>query len=272
MAETAKETGAYLEATRRRIDRYLKKSLPRAGAAPPRFLQAIDYAVFSGGKRVRPILLLYTNRLCGGRTEKALPAAAAVELIHTFSLIQDDLPSMDNDDLRRGKPTLHRAFEEYAALLASDYLLIRAFELLARHYPPEAALVTGRLIGLDGLVVGQYLDLAGPGKPIDRRRLTEIRKKKTAALFELVFRLGALTAGRIRMADDWAEYGRDFGLAFQLWDDLADEKKIEPAERMVRQLRRLNRELEKRQARLAPEAPVLDYFRNFLLQGAGPDR
>ncbi|OPZ93587.1 MAG: Farnesyl diphosphate synthase [candidate division TA06 bacterium ADurb.Bin417] len=250
MAETAKETGAYLEATRRRIDRYLKKSLPRAGAAPPRFLQAIDYAVFSGGKRVRPILLLYTNRLCGGRTEKALPAAAAVELIHTFSLIQDDLPSMDNDDLRRGKPTLHRAFEEYAALLASDYLLIRAFELLARHYPPEAALV----------------------KPIDRRRLTEIRKKKTAALFELVFRLGALTAGRIRMADDWAEYGRDFGLAFQLWDDLADEKKIEPAERMVRQLRRLNRELEKRQARLAPEAPVLDYFRNFLLQGAGPDR
>jgi len=278
-----KEVKASLERERSRVDQYLGLILPQRKDNLKTFSASLRYAVFSGGKRIRPILLLHAYRLCGGKGNKALPAAAACELIHTFSLIQDDLPSMDNDDLRRGKPTLHRAYPEYTALLASDYLLILAFRQLIKNYPAEISLAAIDAIGLDGLTAGQFLDLAYLGekprsqvgvservaagfslRPIGKI-VEEIRQKKTAALFELAFKLGAMIAGaeagRVRLM---AKYGRDFGLAFQIRDDLADAEKLEPATAMKKRIALLVDRMQKIEQELNLSSPILDYFRRFL--------
>jgi len=273
-----------LEKEKVRVDRCLKSILP-AEAPPPLKLRRVNltqaglpqqdnlktfsaslrYAVFSGGKRIRPILLLHTYRLCGGKGNQALPAAVSVELIHTFSLVQDDLPSMDNDNLRRGKPTLHRAYPEYTALLASDYLLILAFRQLIENYPAKISLAAIDAIGLNGLTAGQFLDLAYLGKNPTAKILTEIRQKKTAALFELVFKLGAMIAekkaGRINL---FAKYGRNFGMAFQIRDDLNDAEKIEPQTVMKKKIMLLVGRMQKIEQELKISSPLLAYFRRFL--------
>ena len=255
----------FLEREKDRVDRYLNSILPQRKDNLKIFSASLRYAVFSGGKRIRPILLLHIYQLCGGKGRKALPAAAACELIHTFSLIQDDLPSMDNDDLRRGKPTLHRAYPEYTALLASDYLLILSFRQLVENYPAEISLSAIDAIGLDGLTAGQFLDLTHLAKNPTVKILEEIRQKKTAALFELVFKLGALIAGeksgRVNLL---AEYGRDFGMAFQIRDDLADAEKIEPQAIMKEKIMLLAGRMRQIEKELNLSSPILDYFRKFL--------
>lgn len=177
------------------------------------------YTLRAGGKRIRPLLVLETCRALGGRLSTALPAACAVEYIHTYSLIHDDLPAMDDDDLRRGKPSNHRVFGEATAILAGDALQAAAFEALAR--TPDPALVApmvrvlARAAGAAGMVGGQELDLS-PKAP-----LRSIHAMKTAALFSAACELGALAAYSLR-TDELARFGRHLGLAFQLVDDILD--------------------------------------------------
>jgi len=256
-----------LKREKNRVDRYLNSILPQERGNLKTFSTALRYAVFSGGKRIRPILLLHAYQLCGGKPggNKALPAAAACELIHTFSLVQDDLPSMDNDELRRGKPTLHRAYPEYTALLASDYLLILAFRQLIENYPAKISLSAINAIGLDGLTAGQFLDLTHLAKNPTVKILEEIRQKKTAALFELVFKLGAMIAGtKAGRVNLFAEYGRDFGMAFQIRDDLNDAEKIESQTVMKKKIMLLVGRMQKIEGKLKISSPLLTYFRKFL--------
>ena len=248
-----------------RVNQYLGLILPRRNDNLKTFSDSLRYAVFSGGKRIRPILLLHAYLLCRGKGNKALPAAAAVELIHTFSLIQDDFPSMDNDNLRRGKPTLHRAYPEYTALLASDYLLILAFRQLIENYPTEISLAAIDAIGLEGLTAGQFLDLTHLAKNPTIKILEEIRQKKTAALFELVFKLGAMIAGeKAGKVSLFAEYGRDFGMAFQIRDDLNDAEKLEQPAVMKKKISFLVDRMQKIEQKLNISSPLLVYFRTFL--------
>jgi geranylgeranyl diphosphate synthase type II len=177
------------------------------------------YTLFNAGKRLRPGLVLETCRALGGETRQALPAACAIEYIHTYSLIHDDLPAMDDDDLRRGKPSSHKVYGEATAILAGDALQAAAFEAIAR--TPDPALVPAlslslaRAAGAAGMVGGQELDLS-PRAPID-----EIHRRKTAALFSSAAEMGALAARSPRAAA-LALYGRHLGLAFQIVDDILD--------------------------------------------------
>ncbi len=187
------------------------------------------YSVFAGGKRLRPLIVLFSGEVAGGSPDDLLPAACAVEMVHTYSHIHDDLPAMDDDDLRRGKPTCHRVFGEAIAILAGDALLTRAFELLGQASAPaerriELVLVLSRAAGTSGMVGGQVLDLAAEGEALDEARLDAIHRKKTAALFSACAEIGALSATADReMRLRLARFGEALGLAFQIVDDLLDE-------------------------------------------------
>jgi geranylgeranyl diphosphate synthase, type II len=200
------------------LDAALRRFLPRRGV-PPRLLAAMEYTLFNAGKRIRPALVLDVCEALRGDVRNALPAACAVEYIHTYSLIHDDLPAMDDDDVRRGKPSSHKKFDEATAILAGDGLLTAAFEALAR-VPDRSlagplALSLARGAGAAGMVGGQVLDLA------PKARLEEIHLKKTAALFEASTEMGAIAAGSPKTRD-LARYGRHLGLAFQAVDDILD--------------------------------------------------
>jgi len=190
------------------------------------------YSVFSGGKRVRPILTIESSKACGGNFKDALPAACAIELVHTYSLIHDDLPAMDNDDFRRGKPTCHKAFGEANAILAGDALLTLAFNIIASNSKPAVGMKIIRelsdAIGANGMVAGQALDLESQvkrsiNKGQDRAMAKKIDLLKTARLFSAAAKIGALTAGaqsnKIRALE---QFGLDLGLSFQIVDDYLD--------------------------------------------------
>ncbi|MEK7414888.1 MAG: polyprenyl synthetase family protein [Planctomycetota bacterium] len=200
----------------------LEARLPPATAEPARLHAAMRYAVFAGGKRLRPALVLQACRASGGADAAAAPVMAAVELLHTYTLVHDDLPAMDDDDLRRGRPTCHRAFDEATAILAGDALQALAFESAA-----EVSAVAVRVLARDsgslGVVGGQQDDLDAEGKPIDATLLERIHRRKTAALIRASCELGAITAGAqpdVRAA--LAQYGEALGLAFQIADDVLD--------------------------------------------------
>ncbi len=192
-------------------------------------LEAMSYSASAGGKRVRPLLVLAFCSLCGGKWEDALPFAAAIEMIHTYSLIHDDLPCMDDDDLRRGRPSCHIQFGEATALLAGDGLLTKAFEVLTwAQLPPERIVRAVRLLaersGIVGMIGGQELDLANEGKnSLPLSVLTKTDEKKTAALLIAACQLGIIAAGGSQEAMDAAEkYGYSLGIAFQIVDDILD--------------------------------------------------
>ena len=195
-------------------------------------LDAEQYSLFAGGKRIRPTLVLEFCRLFGGRDEAALPFAAAVEMIHTYSLIHDDLPCMDNDDLRRGKPTNHKVFGEAIALLAGDALLTGAFEVASTNTavtPEIAAMATAYLAanaGRYGMIGGQVMDIAGEHRKLSVEELLKLHSLKTGALINASCVLGALAAG-ISPGDSAMEkvvlYAEKIGLAFQIVDDLLDQ-------------------------------------------------
>jgi len=215
----------YLNRHRARVETFLLARLPRENARPARLHRAMRYSVLAGGKRIRPILAIAAAQACGGPDDPALAAGAAVELLHTYTLIHDDLPCMDNDVLRRGKPTCHVAFGEANALLAGDALQALAFEWLAglpaAADPVRLVRVLAEAAGSLGVVGGQVEDLQAEGAPPSAKRLRFIHQRKTAVLIEAATRLGAIAAGAaeadIRRV---GRYGRHLGLAFQAADDI----------------------------------------------------
>ena len=220
----------HLEANRALVDEELDRLLPPAEEYPPSLHKAMRYAVFAGGKRLRPTLCLEAGRLFGGDEKSLLRLGGALELIHTYSLIHDDLPALDNDDLRRGKPTTHKAFGEATAILAGDGLLTLAFEVIAAPGPPpEASTVRvirelAHSIGTcGGMVGGQVADLETDDHSCDASSLDYIHRAKTAALIRAAVRGGALYAQASESdLSQVSTYGEKIGLAFQIVDDLLD--------------------------------------------------
>lgn len=211
-----------------RFDRKLAELLEAGPGVPGALAEAVCYAAKSGGKRVRPFIVTRVCELCGGSADDALPAAAALECVHAFSLVHDDLPAMDNDDFRRGQPTCHKAFGEAMAILAGDALLALAFELLATRIddPAKVAAATAELArgtGWAGMIGGQVNDMQGEQAPPSLERVREIHRGKTARLFETAGRLGAICAGAdVETMRAAADFGHRLGLAFQIADDILD--------------------------------------------------
>jgi geranylgeranyl diphosphate synthase type II len=216
----------FFKGAARQVDAALKKFLPRPATAPRKIHEAIHYCVFPGGKRIRPIVALSAAEALGGAARSALPSACALELIHCYSLVHDDLPCMDDDDFRRGKPSCHKKFDEATAVLAGDALLTLAFEIVARHTPERArvadlieALAEGA--GSVGMVGGQVLDLEQ--KPLNQKNVEGVHAKKTAALFVASAKMGAISAGApAATVEALGRYGRNLGMLFQTIDDLLD--------------------------------------------------
>ena len=225
VANSAVETR--LASLARTADRALERLLPRAAEPPTRLHEAMRYSVFGGGKRLRPALAILACEALGGRRAAAMPAACALEMIHTYSLIHDDLPSMDDDDFRRGRPSCHRAFDEATAILAGDALQAQAFGTIARKVrrPALAAALVAELAdaaGSLGMVGGQQFDLSGTSKT-DARGLERIHRMKTAAMFRGSARMGALCAGAsAAWLSKLGVFGESLGLAFQIVDDILD--------------------------------------------------
>jgi len=218
----------YLTAWRGRVDQALDRILPPVDQAPSVIHEAMRYTIFAGGKRLRPILCLLSAKAAGGAEEEAMPAACAVEMIHAFSLIHDDLPAMDDDDLRRGKPTNHKVFGEGMAVLAGDGLLDHAFAAVAsiarEDRIPEAVRVLAHAVGTSGLVGGQVEDLLGEELEPTAAVVERIHRMKTGALFAGCCRLGVLSVGGSReVFDRLTRYAELLGLAFQIVDDVLDE-------------------------------------------------
>ncbi len=216
----------------RRVDGVLDRLLPPASAEPTALHAAMRYSVLGGGKRIRPLLVYAACTALGGREDDADPAAAAVEIIHAYSLIHDDLPAMDDDDLRRGLPTCHIAHGEATAILAGDALQALAFEVLAQAplatHDPVRAIESIRCLaaacGSQGMAGGQALDLAAVGTRLDVAQLERMHVHKTGALIRASVRLGALAAGGAdpRTLDALERFGHLAGLAFQIRDDILD--------------------------------------------------
>ena len=191
-------------------------------------LDAMDYSLTAGGKRIRPVLVLEFARLNGLEPEKALPAACAVEMLHTYSLIHDDLPCMDNDDLRRGKPTNHKVFGESTAVLAGDALQAEAFGTILRSGLPaevraKCAEILAGAAGVDGICGGQFMDLSAEGHALSSDELSDLQARKTGALLSGACMLGAAAAGACDEDIDTAsQYGAQLGAAFQIRDDMLD--------------------------------------------------
>jgi geranylgeranyl diphosphate synthase type II len=222
----------YLEERRRLVDRALKQQLSAGGAFPRTIDKAMRYSLFSGGKRIRPILALASGEAVGGAIQRVLPFACALEMIHSYSLVHDDLPAMDDDDLRRGKPTNHVMFGEGMAILAGDGLLTEAFRVMSEGalLPGQDRAATLRAIreiaagaGAAGMVGGQVADLESERKKPTRALVEYIHTRKTGALIRAAVRAGALvgkaTARQFARLD---QYGAAIGLAFQVADDILD--------------------------------------------------
>ena len=214
------------------IEAQLKQLTASKPELQGRVVEAMEYSLLAGGKRLRPVLMLEFARMCGvKKPEKYVAAACSVELIHTYSLIHDDLPCMDNDDFRRGKPSCHKAYGEDIALLAGDALNSMAFEVLsdaavAGDIPPERAVmlisVLSKAIGTDGMIGGQVIDLASEDKEIDIDTLNILQTCKTGALIEASCVMGVILSGRFDAIPFAADYAKAVGRAFQIVDDILD--------------------------------------------------
>lgn len=219
----------WLRRTRRAVEKALRDSVPPASAKPATIHRAMRYSLLAGGKRLRPVLCCAAAEACGGTARDAMPAACAVELVHTYSLVHDDLPCMDDDDLRRGRPTSHKVFGEGVAVLAGDALLTRAFEVLAaarpraRHTAAGLVAELARAAGSRGLIAGQVADLEAEGRRPSEPTLYFIHAAKTGMLLRAALKLGGMCAGataaRLAALD---RFGFALGLAYQIQDDILD--------------------------------------------------
>ena len=210
------------------VDLKLSEFFNPSGLSYDGLLESMHYSLTAGGKRIRPTLVLEFCRISGGDVEKALPVACAIEMLHTYSLIHDDLPCMDNDDLRRGKPTNHVVYGECTATLAGDALQAEAFGTIARsELPAENKIacveILADAVGSDGMCAGQYLDMVGESKRLTEEELDDINSRKTGALLIAACRMGVAAAGGSgEMLEAAAHYGACVGAAFQIRDDILD--------------------------------------------------
>jgi geranylgeranyl diphosphate synthase type II len=219
----------YLKTVVYHVDTALDDYLPFPGEAPGAIHEAMRYTIFAGGKRLRPVLCMAAAEACGGTEASAIKAACAVELMHTYSLVHDDLPCMDDDDLRRGRPTCHKVYGEGMAVLCGDALLTESFALLAKSEPSEGYTV-GEMIselavagGSRKLIGGQVLDLEGEGQQLSKEQLLAIHEAKTGALLVSALRLGGMTANAsAKQLSALSDFGYSLGLAFQVIDDILD--------------------------------------------------
>jgi geranylgeranyl diphosphate synthase type II len=219
----------YIVSRQKMVDAALQAYLPKTSVKPKTIHKAMRYSLFAGGKRLRPILCLAAGECCGGETSAALPLACAVECIHTYSLIHDDLPCMDDDDLRRGMPTSHKVFGEAIAVLAGDALLTFAFELAVqvpgwpRYSLKEVIRELAVASGSRNLIAGQVVDLESEGQRVSLPLLRFIHESKTAALLRATIRLGAMSANATpARLESLSDFGMLLGLAFQVIDDILD--------------------------------------------------
>ncbi len=219
----------YLKSQQVLVDDALKSFLPGVTTRPRAIHQGMHYSVFAGGKRLRPILTLAAAEACGGDPSAALAPACAVEVMHTYSLVHDDLPSMDDDDLRRGRPTAHKVFGEGMAVLIGDALLTESFTILAQTEPTKRYSLKDFILefsecgGSKKLIGGQVLDLEGEGQALTKTQLVRIHENKTAALLTTSLRLGGMTANATpRQLEALTNFGYHLGLAFQVVDDILD--------------------------------------------------
>lgn len=210
------------------VDSKLSEFFNPSGMSYDGLLESMHYSLTAGGKRIRPTLVLEFCRISGGDVEKALPVACAIEMLHTYSLIHDDLPCMDNDDLRRGKPTNHVVYGECTATLAGDALQAESFGTIARsELPAENKIacveILADAVGSDGMCAGQYLDMVGESKRLTEEELDDINSRKTGALLIAACRMGVAAAGGSgEMLEAAAHYGACVGAAFQIRDDILD--------------------------------------------------
>ncbi len=218
----------YIKERRDAVDEFLRQHFS-VRFQPEILYESMTYSLFAGGKRLRPILAIASYETCGGEYRQILPQAAALELIHTYSLIHDDLPAMDNDDIRRGKPTNHRVFGEAMAILAGDALLTEAFYIFlnSEHFPPERLIEACRHLadaaGPRGMVGGQAEDILSEGRPPEPDTLFFIHTHKTGALISASVRIGAILADvPVHLRDALGVFGDKIGLAFQIADDILD--------------------------------------------------
>lgn len=229
MSKSSFQLQEFLEDSTQAVNQALDRFLP-PGKTPPRTMhEAMRYSLFAGGKRMRPALCLAAAAACGGEAEAAMPLACAVECIHTYSLIHDDLPAMDNDDYRRGKLTNHKVYGEGIAVLAGDALLTQAFEIAAQcrswpRYPhAQVILELARASGSLQLIAGQVADLEAEGKKVTEKQLRYIHERKTSALLCCAVRLGGMSANcSSRQLEALTDFGYNVGLAFQVIDDILD--------------------------------------------------
>lgn len=213
------------------IEKNINKYLPNQDGYQKTIFDAMNYSMNAGGKRLRPILIMESYKICGGNSDDFLPYCSAVEMIHTYSLIHDDLPALDNDDLRRGKPTNHKVYGEAMAILAGDALLSHGFETMLNHAKNSSQPIRhlnamyeiAKGAGIYGMIGGQVVDVQSEGKLIEKEKLDYIHKNKTAAMIVACMRCGAYLAGADeRQLKAVSEYGENIGLAFQIVDDILD--------------------------------------------------
>jgi geranylgeranyl pyrophosphate synthase len=227
-SENHELASTFLTATASLVETFLSQTMDRRDKAPPRLIAAMRHTLEAGGKRIRPALCLAAAEVVGGCADDALPAACAIEMLHTYSLIHDDLPAMDNDDFRRGRPTCHVAFDEATAILAGDGLLTDAFSLMTES-PRDSVRVLlavrelAGAAGSQGMVGGQQLDLEGAGKPVGLADVERIHAGKTAALLGASAAIGSiLGGGSVEAVASLRCYGIALGMAFQAMDDVLD--------------------------------------------------
>jgi geranylgeranyl diphosphate synthase type II len=229
---TAIETiNSYLARRAVEVNEWLDRLVPSESTPPEQLHRAMRYSLLAGGKRLRPALVLSAGEALGAHTDDLMPAACAIEMIHTYSLIHDDLPAMDNDDLRRGRPTCHKAFGEAVAILAGDALLTQAVRVLAADSPARDAERQVRVIReiataagtVDALIGGQIIDIESEGKAVDASTLEYIHRSKTGAMITASVVVGGIIAGAVEdQIDKLRSYGERIGLAFQIADDILD--------------------------------------------------
>lgn len=230
---TATRMNSHFEKVRLDVDDELRRIFESRGDIPEKLLESMRYSIFAGGKRLRPALVIAAAEAVGGNRLAAMPTAAAFEIIHTYTLIHDDLPAMDDDDMRRGLPTNHKKFGEATAILAGDGLLTLAFELMAEPLPKSFGITptiqlevlkrTAKAVGAQGTVGGQEIDLKSEGKNGDPERLKKLHELKTGAMICAAVECGGLLGGA--SPDELSaltSYGKKIGLAFQIMDDILD--------------------------------------------------
>ncbi len=269
----------YLNKESKKINKALEIYLPKAGEHPAHLVKAMRYAVLSGGKRVRPILALAACQAVGGNEKKVLPAACAIEIIHNYSLVHDDLPSMDNDDFRRGAPTCHKKFGEDTAILAGDALLALAFKILSQpdgarapkdfERQSKAAYLIAEAIGTHGMVGGQAVDMEFKKKEPDLPTIEYINTHKSGALIAVSTRVGAYLGGGSKgQVEALYRYGKYTGLLFQIVDDILDREgyaKVIGVPEAKKQAEGLLNKAKKELKIFGPKGIVLSQLADFVL-------